>query len=394
MSRRPLPSILNRVLLISLAAACGGRVNGSNADSNGGEGDVVDAGEPEVLTHLPDARVVDVSLSDVGTSTDATLDASWDAGGCTTTGAPDASSFTSCVYELPFYGDPATCGLDHAPGPPDVCAELCWSPAADGGRNPASCQLVPVDGSEMLQCQVGCLGRRPEGLRRFSSAPRSRSVVGEYLARAAYLEAASVDAFRILQRELACHGCPERLLRAARRAARDEVRHARMTTAMARRHCGPPSPPVRSTRDRVRSLEAIAIENAVEGCVRETYGALVAGWQANAARDRAMKAMMTRIARDEARHAELSWAVASWIERRLDRAARERVREARQAAAADLARELRAEPHPDLVAAVGLPSALDAARLHAGLERSLWDVRQPPGASGASAARWPRPTPS
>jgi hypothetical protein len=29
-----------------------------------------------------------------------------------------------------------------------------------------------------------------------------------------------------------------------------------------------------------RSLEAMCTQNAVEGCVRETFGALVTGWQA------------------------------------------------------------------------------------------------------------------
>ena len=53
----------------------------------------------------------------------------------------------------------------------------------------------------------------------------------------------------------------------------------------------------------MRELEAIAIENAVEGCVRESFGALLATWQAKTAGDARVRAAMKRIARDETRHA-------------------------------------------------------------------------------------------
>jgi hypothetical protein len=371
MRRRPLPCVLHRILLVSLAASCGGRVGGGDTG-----GEAVDGAAYDAISVPPDVRVVDGSAYDVAVTPDATLDAAldapWDAGTCRTTGAPDAGTPASCEYELPFYGDPLTCGLDHSPGPQDVCGELCWAPGSDGGHDYASCQLIEVDGGQMLQCQVGCLGRRPQGLRGLDPSRRALSRVGDYLARAAYLEAAAVDAFQILARELAAHGAPARLLGALEQAARDEVRHARETAALARRHGGAPRVPVRSKRGPVRALDAIAIENAVEGCVRETYGALVAGWQARAAHDGAAKRLMTRIAPDEARHAQLSWAIARWMDRRLDRESKARVREATRASAADLARELRAEPPGEIVLALGLPRAEDAARLHAGLERALW----------------------
>jgi hypothetical protein len=58
----------------------------------------------------------------------------------------------------------------------------------------------------------------------------------------------------------------------------------------------------------VRSLEEMALENVVEGCVRETFGAVVAMIQAERAGDARVRRAMRRIARDETRHAELSWA--------------------------------------------------------------------------------------
>jgi hypothetical protein len=69
-----------------------------------------------------------------------------------------------------------------------------------------------------------------------------------------------------------------------------------------------PSPRVRHTR--ARSLDAVACENAVEGCVHETFGAAVAVMQSERAREPSCRDAMKRIAADEIRHAELAWAVA------------------------------------------------------------------------------------
>ncbi len=69
---------------------------------------------------------------------------------------------------------------------------------------------------------------------------------------------------------------------------------------------------MRTRRPALRSLEALAVENAVEGCVRETMGALFAMHQAASAADPHVRATMVSIAPDETRHAALGWAVAEW----------------------------------------------------------------------------------
>jgi hypothetical protein len=46
----------------------------------------------------------------------------------------------------------------------------------------------------------------------------------------------------------------------------------------------------RKKRAHIRAFEAVAIENAVEGCVHETFGAAVALVQAETARDRVRRA--------------------------------------------------------------------------------------------------------
>ena len=207
---------------------------------------------------------------------------------------------------------------------------------------------------------------------------RRASALGRHFAQAAHLEAAAVDAFRILREELRAHGAPAELIDAASRAERDEVRHARMTAALARRHGTPvrarkPAPRKgRSASPAARSLETIAIENMIEGCVRETFGALAAEAQAMLAADGEVRAVMARIAPDETRHAALGWAVATWAEGKLDEGARARVAEARRAAVAELLHEADVEPSGELRTVAGIPSARTARELLERLDRALW----------------------
>jgi len=214
---------------------------------------------------------------------------------------------------------------------------------------------------ECASCPNG-VGRRPRGLDQPRSRRSNATALGKYFANAAHLEAASVHAFRILRRELASFGAPDDLLVAAKRAEVDEVRHTKLTAKIARAHGSKP-PRVRVARGARRSLEAIALENAVEGCVRETFGALVAMWQAERATDDDVAAAMKEIAVDETRHAALAWSVAAWADTRLDTRARERIEAAKNKAISDLENELAIEAHPDLVARAGLPSASDQRRL-------------------------------
>ncbi|MGH7436059.1 MAG: ferritin-like domain-containing protein, partial [Polyangiaceae bacterium] len=83
-------------------------------------------------------------------------------------------------------------------------------------------------------------------------------------------------------------------------------------TLFAVRYGGIPRRP-RVERGPVRPLEDIATENAAEGCVRETFGALIGIWQARFAGDPQVRRAMNGVARDESRHAALSWEVARWI---------------------------------------------------------------------------------
>jgi hypothetical protein len=208
------------------------------------------------------------------------------------------------------------------------CQKLCETQAVQ------SCSVESAGGAQTLHCMIrpSCgAGRRPEGL--------VDARVEGYWAGVARLEAASVVAFARMRRELRSFGAPRSLLRAASRARRDEVRHARTTRAITKRAGEASRPPVIVSAS-PRSLEAFATENAIEGCVRETFGAMLSAWQAENVADRSLRPELARIARDEARHAELSWKVHAYAQEKLDRSARERIATALHAAVLSLREEL------------------------------------------------------
>ena len=136
---------------------------------------------------------------------------------------------------------------------------------------------------------------------------------------------------------------------------------------------------MRSAAPVTRSLLDIACENAIEGCVRETFGALSAAWQARHARDAELALHFKRVARDEARHAALAWAVDAWLCERLTPSQRELVLTARARAASALAASF-VEPPRELRMAAGLPGLAAQRALHRELSRSLGFERVPPAA--------------
>ena len=296
-------------------------------------------------------------------------------------GAPlalaDCLATTSCPDEGLVPPDARSVSVD--PGlasGAELSAAQCEEVCAGFGDRLVTCVRESVDTVLCFKYPLPCEGRRPAGLR--EPAPVLRSGFEHHLADAAWLEAASVDAFRRLRCELRSHGAPRRLLRAASRSKRDERRHARASKALAR-HFGVRVAPVACEAIAERSLAQLALENAVEGCVRETWGALVALRQAARASEPTVRATMARIARDEARHAELAWAIDAWSWPRLTSEQRRRVQSARAEAVAELARDVRlALPRAERQR-LGLPGADEASLMLGELFRSL-DLHSHPSA--------------
>jgi hypothetical protein len=340
--RRVFGTLLLVAAPVTVAEACtSGATSGSGAgvDAAGGP-DAVDEAEGDALGDVlspPDASCSNVQ----GGPRDADPDA-------------DADADPGCYYILP-------CGVtgsgveivgctvyqaDPASEPLDARALGCW--VVEGQGCMQDVYAPPPSGMVRIDCYdcLGGGGRRPRGLRP-TRAARPSTELGAYFARMAFEEAASIHAFSRLGRELTRFGAPEALVQAAQRSMRDEKRHARLMAGCARA-CGARSPAARVRRDRPRTLEAMALENAVEGCVHETFGALLVAWQAEHAATPTLRRTFARIAADEARHAALAWSVARWAEGRVDRRARVRISAGRARAVRALRRRIR-EGAPSVV---------------------------------------------
>ena len=227
-----------------------------------------------------------------------------------------------------------------------------------------------VTGNVKVTCSSFCSGgRRTAGI---DGEPVGRRMsAGDYFAACCYLEAVSVHAFARLEAELASHGAPRELLRGARRARGDEVRHVRLTRDLARRFDAQPRTPPRPRRS-ARTLFAMARENAVEGCVRETYGAALALIGAARAKDPEVRKALRTIARDECRHAELSWQVAEWATALLGARQRDTIRRAIRRAVAELASVDEEAIDDEARGVVGMPSGAERRALVGALDRRVF----------------------
>ncbi len=242
---------------------------------------------------------------------------------------PDAD--VACRYTLP-------CGIPDSGGfLLRGCEFFLYTADPDAGDASLGCVIPeangctggvytpPANGSVTFEC-LDCFGgggRRPVGLLP-ARAARARDAVGDYFARMAHDEAASVHAFVRMQGELSRLGAPAELVAAAERSACDERRHALMR------------------------------------------------WQATHAAEPSLRRLFARVAADETRHAALSWEVARWAETRLDAPARARVQAARSRAVHALRKKLasRAELAPRSV--VGQPRRDEALALLDGMIARLF----------------------
>jgi rubrerythrin len=290
-------------------------------------------------------------------------------------------SFVDSCYVLEMamlMGDVAdTGGFETDPGPMTTHGP---GDSGSGGSGDTTGDVSETTGTTtgdeetvVIECvsYQGCLGGRGHACLRPRPPVATRDRIAAWLAATAHDEAASVISFDLLAEELREHGAPAELIERCRRAAADEVRHARVMARLAHRRGHAPARPSFEPA-RTRDLVALAIENAVEGCVRETWAALEAAHQARHAGDHGLRRAMTRIAADEAGHAELAHDLDAWLASRLDAAARNRVAEARAQAIARLEHEVGMGRDADFCERTGLPSRATALRLVQGLREHVW----------------------
>jgi hypothetical protein len=144
---------------------------------------------------------------------------------------------------------------------------------------------------------------------------RTEAFLAQVWLKDALEEHASVAAFARFTLLLLSVGAPPGLIAESQRASLDEIQHARACFALARRYgktdVGPAQLEVADSIGTL-SLADIAALTVAEGCVGETLGALMAAEQVELATDPDVKRVLGKIARDEARHAELAWKFLAW----------------------------------------------------------------------------------
>jgi len=233
--------------------------------------------------------------------------------------------------------------------PPNECEEVCratyrrtrrWKPTGvesctltrpEQTAGPEAHGRVACSGSGV---EYYCEGRRP-----LAHADVDADMGGDAMARSlaamAWLEAASVLAFDELAAWLTVRGAPAELVERCRAAAEDERRHARWLTHLAeQRGVRVPMPTPRATNE--ASVLEVALHNAVEGCVHESFAALMAAVRAERAEEPWLRQVFASIAIDEIRHGELAWELDAWLRTRLEPTQVQRVEAAQREALARL----------------------------------------------------------
>lgn len=216
----------------------------------------------------------------------------------------------------------------------------------------------------------GCAvaGRRPTGLGEHTA--EAPSPLGTYLAEMAHLESAAVYAFGELASELERFGAPRSLIERARIAQGDEMRHT-LTMSRHAKAQGATLPELQVSPRSYASIFDLALHNAEEGCVRETYGALVAMHQATCAKNESLRSDLTQIAHEEVAHAEWSHDLDAWLQTQLTEAQCQAVREAKTKAFEALHSEATRSVDANVAREVGLPNQHGMALMLASLQQTV-----------------------
>jgi hypothetical protein len=250
----------------------------------------------------------------------------------------------------------------------------------DGSAVPGCCYPVTVvDTDTDSECVVGRPyrdGPYRDGGQRCAPVDAKRVDHPQAIAwlRAGALEHASVAAFARLSLQLMACGAPNSLLAEVHQAAREETEHAETCWNMAKRLGAHAIEIGRFPFDGAVVVEGdlakLASETVREGCLAETLGAHLVRAAADATHDPQIKSVLEKIAREEARHAALSFRIVAWALK----AGGARVRKAVLAAFE--------EPAPRIdVAELALRADLDAAALAAAAQAGLDDVVKPAAAA-------------
>lgn len=221
--------------------------------------------------------------------------------------AADGAASAAVEAPAPPAPPPVKAAEDIVPSDPKTCELDCYRFCS------GMCRRLSEEKVECIQFEGGhpC-GRVIEG----AFAPKAAASNDEALLAMFALESISAIAFERLALELRGFGAPAALVKGAEDNAADERRHALLVRAMLEAEGIGCDDPVVELRDD-RNLFEVASENAVEGCVRETFGALAAEY--GRVRGGALRGFYEAIAEDELRHAQWSWELHAWAKAALGR---------------------------------------------------------------------------
>src|SRR5262249_21588545 len=149
-------------------------------------------------------------------------------------------------------------------------------------------------------------------------APEIRAALAAHWEREAAFEHASVAAFARASLALLAAGAPPDLVAATHAAAIDEIEHARLGYALASAYGAEPRGPAAlpaAAPPFSGSLEDLAVETLIDACAGESAAALALREASAAVRDEGVRAVLSRIADDEERHAELAFRTVAWAAR-------------------------------------------------------------------------------
>ncbi|HWB78413.1 MAG TPA: ferritin-like domain-containing protein, partial [Nannocystaceae bacterium] len=276
---------------------------------------------------------VESSSESGGTSSSGSETSGSETTGSETSGSSsgDASTGSSSESDSSTSGGGGTCQSPEDVREANPCAEG-WALDVEGPamKNGQCCYTVTCEATSCSSgrpfvvdeaARVAAVRRRDDwydaariDVRALDAATRAE-LAAAWLADA-QAEHASVASFARFALELLSIGAPPELVADAHAAARDEIEHAKICFALASAYAGVPQGPgplaVDGSLARCGDLYAIIRATVEEGCVGETLAALEAEAAVARATDPVVRAALTRIAGDEARHAALAWRVVAW----------------------------------------------------------------------------------
>ena len=247
-------------------------------------------------------------------------------------GSPDPTHYDryGCVARSEM---PTSCsGMTFLKGPSarkgECCYDVCQGPVPPCGRP------FVVDGIARVPSFVARDDWSASG--EAVALPHDPDVRAQlrdaWLADAA-MEHASVASFARLALELLSVGAPPDLVRGAHEAALDEIEHARLAFGLANaldpaQNVGPAPFREAAKADLATSVEELVAATVRDGCVGETFAALVAAEAARVCTEPRSRAVLLRIADDERAHAAYAFRVVAWAIRFAGEPARTRAERA------------------------------------------------------------------